>query len=235
MIASDPYALWDGAYVLGSLSKAERREFEDHLSGCSRCRRHVAELSGLPGLLALTRAEHAAVPPAATPATATGPAPLYAGLAAKVAVRRRRLVMAAAAAAIALAGTTAAITTALDASTAPRPLAVSSASSSVPLTFSGTSPRGLTATGTLASFPWGTQINWHCSYAPASLYSGPPAGQDYVMVMVSTAGVETTVASWTAGPGSDVSPTAATGSPAQSIVRLDIRDSAGATLLSAAP
>ncbi|AIY00188.1 hypothetical protein ART_0589 [Arthrobacter sp. PAMC 25486] len=235
MTASDPYALWDGAYVLGSLSAAERREFEAHLSGCPRCQRQVSELSGLPGWLSLTRGENAAVALSATPATVTGPAPLYAGLAAKVAVRRRKFVLAAAAAAIALAGTTAAITTALDTSTSPPPLAISSASSSVQLTFSGMLQRGMTATGTLASFPWGTQIDWHCSYAPASLYAGSPGGQDYVLVMVSTAGVETTVASWTAGPGSDVSPTATTGRPAHSIARLDIRDSTGTTLLSAVP
>ena len=28
----DPYAMWDAAYVLGSLSGAERREFEAHLA-----------------------------------------------------------------------------------------------------------------------------------------------------------------------------------------------------------
>ncbi len=32
------YADWDAAYVLGSLSPAERREFETHLEGCERCR-----------------------------------------------------------------------------------------------------------------------------------------------------------------------------------------------------
>jgi hypothetical protein len=28
------YEMWDGSYVLGSLSPAERREFEAHLDGC---------------------------------------------------------------------------------------------------------------------------------------------------------------------------------------------------------
>jgi anti-sigma factor RsiW len=45
------YADWDAAYVLGALSSADRREFEDHLAGCAPCRDAVAELAGMPGLL----------------------------------------------------------------------------------------------------------------------------------------------------------------------------------------
>lgn len=96
---------------------------------------------------------------------AVAPAPLHSGLA-TLAARRRRPVFAAAAAAIVLAGTTAAITAGRDTGSAPRPSAVSSAPACVPLTFAGTAPAGLVATGTPASFPWGTQISWHCTYAP---------------------------------------------------------------------
>jgi anti-sigma factor RsiW len=46
-----PYEMWDGAYVLGSLSPTERREFEAHLDGCEPCSRSVRDLAGLPGLL----------------------------------------------------------------------------------------------------------------------------------------------------------------------------------------
>ena len=31
------FAHHDGAYVLGALSPAERRAFEDHLPGCAAC------------------------------------------------------------------------------------------------------------------------------------------------------------------------------------------------------
>ena len=48
---SHEYATWDAAYVLGSLSPADRREFEAHLSGCPSCTQAVAELSGMPALL----------------------------------------------------------------------------------------------------------------------------------------------------------------------------------------
>jgi anti-sigma factor RsiW len=49
----DEYAMWDAAYVLGSLSSAERREFEAHLAGCPLCRSAVGELNGMPALLSL--------------------------------------------------------------------------------------------------------------------------------------------------------------------------------------
>ena len=45
------YAMSDAAYVLGSLSPAERREFESHLDGCAECSLAVRDLAGLPGLL----------------------------------------------------------------------------------------------------------------------------------------------------------------------------------------
>ncbi|BBX11023.1 retinal pigment epithelial membrane protein [Mycobacterium novum] len=48
-----PYATWDAAYVLGSLSRADRREFEGHLDRCSSCRSAVAELAPIPRLLSL--------------------------------------------------------------------------------------------------------------------------------------------------------------------------------------
>src|SRR5271166_1073708 len=51
----DEYAMWDAAYVLGSLSSAERREFEAHLADCPSCRSAVEPLPPdelLPSLLA---------------------------------------------------------------------------------------------------------------------------------------------------------------------------------------
>ena len=46
------YAMWDGAYVLGALSSAERRAYETHLGTCPSCRKAVGELGGMPALLA---------------------------------------------------------------------------------------------------------------------------------------------------------------------------------------
>ncbi|VBA40711.1 Anti-sigma-L factor RslA [Mycobacterium innocens] len=56
------YVMWDAAYVLGSLSANDRREFERHLGGCTVCRKAVTELSGMPALLSvLDRDEVAAI------------------------------------------------------------------------------------------------------------------------------------------------------------------------------
>ena len=41
------YEMWDAAYVFGSLSAADRREFEAHMANCSACRDAVADLSGM--------------------------------------------------------------------------------------------------------------------------------------------------------------------------------------------
>lgn len=41
-----------GAYVLGALPPAERAAYERHLANCPSCREEVAQLAGLPGLLA---------------------------------------------------------------------------------------------------------------------------------------------------------------------------------------
>jgi hypothetical protein len=49
----DKYAYWDAAYVLGSLSETDRREFEAHLDECRTCWDAVTELAGMPALLSL--------------------------------------------------------------------------------------------------------------------------------------------------------------------------------------
>src|SRR5688500_9880625 len=46
------FAHHDAAYVLGSLSPADRSAFERHLADCAECALGVRELAGLPGLLA---------------------------------------------------------------------------------------------------------------------------------------------------------------------------------------
>jgi anti-sigma factor RsiW len=50
--SSHEYAMWDAAYVLGSLSSVERREYEAHLSTCPSCREAVGEIGGMRALLA---------------------------------------------------------------------------------------------------------------------------------------------------------------------------------------
>ena len=88
----DEYAMWDAAYVLGSLSSAERREFEAHLADCPSCRSAVGELDGMPALLSqLDRDELAAIDEAdGGGAEPLLPDELLPSLLAKVNWRRRR-------------------------------------------------------------------------------------------------------------------------------------------------
>lgn len=54
---TDKHATWDAAYVLGSLPRAQRHEFETHLSACASCRNAVGELAGMPSVLSLLSAD----------------------------------------------------------------------------------------------------------------------------------------------------------------------------------
>ena len=86
----DEYAIWDAAYVLGSLSSVERREFEAHMADCPLCRSAVGELIGMPVLLSqLDRDEIAAIDNRSRVEPLL-PAELLPSLLAKVSWRRRR-------------------------------------------------------------------------------------------------------------------------------------------------
>src|SRR6516165_4346887 len=93
---SHRYAMWDAAYVLGSMSASDRREFEAHIANCPECREAVAELSGVPALLsqldredvaAINESEAGAGTPLATPTMSPELLPL---LLSTVRWRRRR-------------------------------------------------------------------------------------------------------------------------------------------------
>ncbi len=69
---ADAYHDWDVAYLLGSLSPAERREFENHLVSCPVCADNISALAGIPGVLSALSPAQAAelMDPVTTPATA---------------------------------------------------------------------------------------------------------------------------------------------------------------------
>ena len=110
----DKFAQWDAAYVLGALSPAERREFEEHLASCPSCKAAVSELAALPGLLAQLSPDDAAMlaladdsVPVSAEAPALGaaqtdviedgpPSLLLPKMIKKIRTRRRRIVAAAA-------------------------------------------------------------------------------------------------------------------------------------------
>ncbi|MGK8521143.1 anti-sigma factor family protein [Nocardia asteroides] len=76
---SDDYTTWDAPYVLGSLTREERLRYESHLASCPDCRAAVAELAGLPGMLALVETDVATgliEPRAGEPAPEPPPPPM---------------------------------------------------------------------------------------------------------------------------------------------------------------
>jgi len=220
--AHAPYADWDAAYVLGSLSPAERLEFETHLEGCGRCRASVAELSGLPGLLARLDADRAfeliehrdEAPTAESAPIATLPADLVARIQARQAARsgrRTRLLLGLAAAAV----VATAIAIPVSIASAPHPT-VSTALSQVV-----SSP--LSADVELTSVRWGTKLDMSCRYR--DIESGVPDSVrwDYALWIIQKNGTASELSSWSASNNSVVDLSAATSVPVSQIAAVQVR------------
>jgi carotenoid cleavage dioxygenase len=69
------YAMWDAAYVLGSLSDSDRREYEAHLEGCGECRTAVTELAAVSPLLSALDYNDVIAPNGADGTSAAPPCP----------------------------------------------------------------------------------------------------------------------------------------------------------------
>lgn len=183
----DEYRSWDAAYVLGSLVPSERHEFEEHLSGCAGCRAAVAELAGLPPLLAALSPEEAqALGRSDSEKPAQGFLP---ALAKRTQQGRRRARLAVAGLVLGAAAASGAVTVAV---TTPAPPAVQTqAASATALNFTPVAESTLVAKGTLTGQPWGTRIDWECTYTPSPADvatqagpGGPRAREEYGLVVV---------------------------------------------------
>ncbi len=215
------YAMWDAAYVLGSLSPAERREFETHMATCEPCRQAVSEICGMPALLSrLDRGDVAEIDEHGHAGGAPPPLrpELLTSLLNQVTWRRRRSRMltwavAAAAAAVLAVGVFVAVRSNPAIPTPePPPQASSSALVMTPVT-----PTALSATISLSGHRWGTQIEMNCTYGVES-ETAPhedeeEAGDKLAMVVVGRDGSQTQLATWvglagvTASPGGSTSMT----------------------------
>ncbi|HSS25636.1 MAG TPA: zf-HC2 domain-containing protein [Mycobacterium sp.] len=211
------YAMWDAAYVLGSLSAGDRREFEVHMANCPACREAVGELSGLPALLSqLDRAEVAAIdecgPSSATPEMSPE---LLPSLLATVRWRRRRTrlttwVASAAAAAVLAIGVFVGVQG--YSSTPPQQVTASAQ----PMSQVGTTL--LTSTVSLNSQHWGTFINLKC-VCLAPLYAHHDT---LVMVVVGRDGSQTRLATWVAEPGHTATPAGSISTPVDQIAAVQV-------------
>ena len=201
-----------GAYVLGSLDPAERSAVETHLTSCPACRRELAELAGLPGLLGrLTEPDVVAAP--------VRPGPdLLERLLAEVARQRRRarrrLVVVAAAAVVVLLGTGGAMA-ALRAD-APRPRVVAAVGSP-----SGGST--VHATFGVVGRAWGTEVTL--------ALRGVPPGERCRLLAVAGDGHTEVAGSWEASYRGGASLTGATSIPASELRALRVVTYAGRELV----
>jgi anti-sigma factor RsiW len=214
----DEYTTWDAAYVLGSLSSAERREFETHMAGCPLCRSAIGELSGMPALLSqLSRDELAAIDDRGG-AEPLLPGELLPSVLAKVSWRRRRSRIA-----IWTAGTAAAAVLAIGVlvgvaghypTSVPTP-----PQASVPVQpMAQVGTRGLASTVSLSSQQWGTFISMTCvCLAPLNAHHDTLA-----MVVVGRDGSHIRMATWVANPGHTATPTGSTSTRVEQIAAVQV-------------
>ncbi len=211
----DPYAMWDAAYVLGSLSAAERREFEEHMAACPGCREAVAEMSGVPALLSqLNRREVAAMSEAgAVPATPELSPRLLPSLLSTVRWRRRRTrAVTWMAAAAVLLGIGVFVGVEEFSPTPAQQVAVSAQ----PMAQVGTTL--LTSTVQLNRQRWGTSINLNCvCLAPLTAHHDTLA-----MVVVGRDGSQTRLATWVAEPGHTATPAGSISTPVDQIAAVQV-------------
>lgn len=212
-------AEWDAAYVLGALSAADRRDFEEHLERCPVCRANVSELAGMPGLLGR-------VPEAQRdgllddPTHESAPATLLPRLesAVRARQRRRRLtygVVAAAAAALVAGVTVPAVVAQFE----QRPVTVAlEPVVDVPLE----------ASVDLSSVGGGTRVDMTCTY---EYVEGEGGERSYDLVLLQRDGDEETVSMWTTDEGSVVEISATVGTDRDDIASLEVRDTGSGTVL----
>ncbi len=221
------YAMSDAAYVLGSLSPADRREFESHLDGCDECSLAVRDLAGMPGLLGR-------VGPEVFEQSSVEPVPDTLRPRVMAAVRRRQRrrtwliagVAAAAAAAVTVGG----------AVLVDRPASTPTAHVNVvpplgvPMKHVASSLDPMTAHVALTSVAWGTKLDLTCSYP---LVRGPYETGSYALVVHTTDGRTERVATWRGLPGQAMHLTAATASSTSDIRSVDVTRLDGTPVLRA--
>lgn len=232
----DPFADWDAAYVLGALSPADRRAFEDHLATCAPCATGLREFAGVPGLLgALDRDEAFALLAEAEPATPLPEAPdLMPSLLHHVRRRRWRRRWTFAGAVVAAAAIAAVLALVLPATIGAPP------APTLATTLQQVQPeygalKGLTAKVTLTTKQWGTSVDMVCRWDAAGTRSAGAATQrnEYSLWIKTADGKESQVATWKAGEGDVVRTTSATSIPIADIARIELAGPTGNLLLAA--
>ncbi len=207
-VADDRYLTWDAAYILGSLSSGERHEYETHLATCPRCRAAVAELSGIPALLAQLDPEEVEALDDAQPEPPPLRPEIRDSLVDTVRWRRRRsrwvtsaaVAMAAALLAVGLVIAIRPETVGLQSGTP------QASAPSLEMTKVAETP--INASIAMTGYGWGTRIDMACTYGDWGRRDAPP--QSLGMVVVGRDGSHTEVATWLGLSGATALPSATT-------------------------
>jgi hypothetical protein len=233
----DKFAHWDAAYVLGALSPAERREFEEHMSSCAACQAAISELAALPGLLAqvspadaamLSLADDSSAEFTETPALSAaqaeviehGPPPsLLPAMIKKVRMRRRRMVAA-------VAGIAAAVVLVVGGLAVGAGLLPLRPDPAQRVAFSPVVPSAITAVADVLPDKGGTQINVECVYAEVNDPRPGGSHETYSIFVVDRSGQAEEIKEWPATPNKQMRPSGTTPLKMSQIADLEIRETA---------
>ena len=228
------FAHHDGSYVLGALSPAERRSYEQHLSTCAECAQSVRELAGLPGLLSRVDSSALETPP---PRQAV-PETLLPTLVDHVRRTRRRRAfltagIAAAAVAVVTVGTLAATGAFDDESTKSvsthGPTMIPSGPELQSMQPIGSVP--VRASVVLESVSWGTRIDMACTYVSDGGDYEPATEATYVLVIRTRDGRSEPVGTWRAQSGTTTRLSAATAADVDQISSVEVQTEMGQPVL----
>jgi hypothetical protein len=217
------YAIWDGSYVIGALSPAERLEFEHHLAGCKECARAVREVAGLPGLLAGVEPavlEHA-------PEDHPLPASLLPALLDGVRRSRRRRGLVAVGL---VAATLTAIAVPVAVTTATRDDTPPVAQPSVGRVMAPVGTVPVRARLAVQQVAWGTRLDLTCTYARDDRYQLPRT-VTYGLFVENRQGGTERVGTWRALDGRTMQVTAATATDRRDIRSVQVRTADGHPVL----
>lgn len=219
---TDEFSTYDGAYLLGSLTPADRAAYEAHLASCAECRGAVSQLAGMPGLLAGLSSAQARSAGGGLPDV---PDTLLPRLLAEVQRTRFRQrlttgVVGIAAAAVLVVALVAGLRGDRSPSQDGPPTNVAAQqmtpeSPDVPIR----------ATALLTDKEWGTRIVVRCTYretSPGNNRYNPPL--TYTMVVTDRSGRTQQIAAWEAKPGAPVVVDGSTSVPQSQIASVQVRN-----------
>ena len=207
VLDGDRYLTWDAAYVLRSLSSTERHEFEAHMETCARCRAAVAELSGVPALLAKLDLEDVRALDETQPDTPPLRPEVLGSILDKVRWRRRRSRLLTSAA-VAVAAALLAVGLVIVARPEIVGLQTNTPQAAPGLEMTKVSETPINAAITMSGFGWGTRIDMACTYGDWGQRDAPP--QTLGMVVVGRDGRRDQIATWLGLSGATALPSANT-------------------------